>query len=75
MFMRKTYSGVRVDWTAVDIEVVLGKDLRALINSTTRSIENTPKHVFRHTKFKTVAGEFNSCLMVKTLVWECITNI
>ena len=62
-FQELAYSRVRVDRLPIDIQVVLGQNLRTLINRTTRAIENTTQHVLRHTEFQAVTGELNFSLL------------
>jgi uncharacterized protein YbaR (Trm112 family) len=54
-----TYSRVRVDRTAIDVQVILRKHLRSFIDSSSRSIKDTSKHVLRHTELQTLACEFD----------------
>ncbi|KAI6761576.1 hypothetical protein HG531_002129 [Fusarium graminearum] len=58
-FLGKPYSRVGVDGRTVDVEVVLGQHLRTLINSTTRSIKDTTKHVLGHANLQALAGELD----------------
>lgn len=53
------YARVRVDRTSVDVEVVLREDLGALVDSLAGTIEDATKHVLRHAKLRSVAGELD----------------
>ena len=54
-----TYTRVGVDGRAVDVQVLLRQDLRALVDGTTRTIEDTTQHVLGHTELQAVAGELD----------------
>lgn len=54
-----TYTGEGVNGTAVDVEVVLGKDLGALVDSSSGTVKDTAQHVLRHTKLQALAGELD----------------
>lgn len=54
-----TYTGEGVDGTAVDVEVVLGEDLGALVDSSSGTIKDTTKHVLRHTELQALARELD----------------
>jgi hypothetical protein len=56
---RQTYTRVGVDGRSVDVEVVLGQDLGALVDGTSGSIEDTTKHVLGHANFQALAGELD----------------
>ena len=43
----------------VDVKVVLGKDLWAIVNGLTRTVEDTPEHVLRDREFHAATGELN----------------
>jgi hypothetical protein len=64
--------GIRIDWTAVDIEVVFGEDLGAFINRSTRSIEDSPQHILRNTDLQAMAGELDSRLNTCQPLLGCI---
>lgn len=55
----EAYTREGVDWAAVDVEVVLSQDLGALVDSSSRTIEDTTKHVLRHTKLQALTGELD----------------
>lgn len=46
----------------VDVEVVLGQDLGALVDSTTGTVKDTTKHVFGHTELERVTAELDFSL-------------
>jgi hypothetical protein len=50
---------VGVDRRTVDVEVVLSKNLGALVNGATRTVENTTQHVLAHSELQVVAGELD----------------
>lgn len=53
----------------VDVEVVLGQNLGALVDSTTGTIEDTTKHVLGHTELERVAAELDLGLLgISTLL-------
>ena len=53
----------------VDVEVVLGQDLGALVDSTTGTVKDTTKHVLRHTELERVAAELDLGLLgISTLL-------
>ena len=66
----ETYSGVRVDRTAIDIQELLGQHLGALVNGSSRSIKDTAEHVLRDAKLQTLSGELDFCLasMLATVI-------
>lgn len=53
------YTTEGVDGTAVDVEVLLGQDLGALVDSSSRSIKDSTKHVLGDTKLQALAGELD----------------
>jgi hypothetical protein len=55
----EAYSGVWVDRATVDVEVVFSKNLGALVDGLSRTVENTTQHVLGHTKLQAVAGELD----------------
>lgn len=57
----------------VDVEVVLGQNLRALVDGTTGTVEDTTKHVLGHTELERVAAELDFGLLhISTAA--CILN-
>jgi len=53
----------------VDVEVVLGQNLGALVDSTTGTVEDTTKHVLGHTELERVAAELDLGLLgISTLL-------
>ena len=50
---------VGVDRRTVNVEVVLGKDLGALVNGATRTVEDTTQHVLAHSELQVVASELD----------------
>lgn len=47
----------------VDVEVILGQNLRALVDSTTGTVKYTTKHVLGHTELERVAAELDFGLL------------
>jgi hypothetical protein len=67
---RQTDSRVGVDGLTVNVEVVLGQDLGALVNGATGTIKDTTKHVLGHTKLQRVSTELDFGLRSRyQLVW------
>jgi hypothetical protein len=65
-----TDSCVGVDRLTVDVEVVLSQNLGALVDSTTGAVEDTTKHVLRHTELERVATELDFGLLhISTTAW------
>ena len=56
---RESYSRVWVDRTAVDVKVLLWQHLGTLVDSSSRTIENSTKHVFGNTKLQALAGKLD----------------
>ena len=54
-----TYTGVGVDRTAVDVEVLLRQHLGALVDGATRTVEDTAQHVLGDTELQTVPRELD----------------
>ena len=53
----------------VDVEVVLGQNLGALVDSTTRTVKDTTKHVLGDTELERVAAELDLGLLgISTLL-------
>lgn len=65
--LQYTHTRVGVDRTTVDIEVVLGQDLGALVNRPTRAVEDAPQHVLGHAELQTLAREFDFCLQLSEM--------
>jgi hypothetical protein len=63
-----TYTSKRVYRAPVDVQVVLRKDLRAFINSSSRPVKDTAKHVLGDTKFEALAREFDFGLQISATV-------
>lgn len=57
--MDRTHARVWVDGTSVDVQVILSKNLRSLVDSSARSIEDTTQHVLRNTKLQTGSFELD----------------
>ena len=57
-----SYPGVGVDGTAVDVEVVLGQDLGALVDGTSRTIENSTQHVLGNGNLQVLSCELHGRL-------------
>lgn len=55
----RTYSGVRVDRASVYVKIILGQYFWALINRSTRAVEDAAEHVLRHAELQAVSSELN----------------
>lgn len=64
-----TYTRVWVDRATVDVEVVLSKNLGALVDGLPRTIENTAQHVFGDTKLQAVSCEFDFGLCLSDMAY------
>lgn len=56
--MHSAYSGVWIDGTAIDIEVVFSQHFWTFVNCSARPIEYTAQHVLGDTNFQIVACKF-----------------
>lgn len=52
---------VRIDRRSIDIQIVLGKHLRTLIDSSTRAIKDTTQHVLRDRNLEILSCELDGC--------------
>lgn len=58
-----TYTRVWVDGATVDVEVVLGKNLGALVDGAAGTVKDAAKHVLGDTELQALAGELNLGLL------------
>jgi hypothetical protein len=68
----KSYSGVRVDRATVDVKVVFGKDLGALVDGLSRTVEDAAQHVLGNTELQAVAGELDFGLYMSDVLLPAV---
>jgi len=66
---------IRVDGGTVDVEVIFGEHLWALVNGATRTVKDSTQHVFGHAELETVAGEFDFGLVRVCEYWMCCRGL